>query len=704
MSLFGDDTTASNSPEPSAPNPSVHRPSLRDARALHDAGPTSNNGMNAAADINTATGQGDSDYEDDEELEDTEIRPNRFIGYKSTWLKHTIKERRLISSMTNSRADDLSVHLYNAHALKAKLYSPESIAETQSWQNKERWIGGVGGDVKTKPWYPGRMWTAWPLEPEVVPRVGEQFGVPKIEEAIDRWTMRRETSGMPSEDLEDSVMASVLRQAKERFEERDWEGEGTSETKSDVIRGPVQEDERLKAEEPEESWRGSAWSTASRRSSVPQTRTRPRAPSLQSDDSASRALVSDDLTDPNSPRRSDEEIPFDDLDNAADDDGQPSTPHALYEDLPKPVIMADDEKARRILQPSIRHILTEFDGLLSGLHRARRSHYNYNDSDDSEANTFRGVRIRKRGRKSEAKVPDNGETSTSEKVGHSRSAKRIRNAGSDSGSVYTNDSDSTTTLQSPSPSSSAAPSLGDQQTPRYERARRMREIGLRDWSDVVGMASIIGWNPKIIDRAARRCASLFGEGMSFRTLHEGGRMACEAQPVEYLPDMIPPLKSLVEHEDQNLRRASVSDRAFLDADTLSCPHRDCLKHNKIFPQRFRLVQHIQRAHKYDPRLEPEMDEMYGGVHVDGYLRPVEAKVGWRGEDVEPRKRRKGAELVAAKERPKRDYRAEYKRRVKKRNALPGEGAGKKRLKTKYPRLDEYIVDGYTIDYGRAEDP
>ncbi|KAL2358785.1 hypothetical protein BJ546DRAFT_833252 [Cryomyces antarcticus] len=627
MSLFGGDTTASNSPEPSAPNPSIRRPNLRDARALHDAGPTSNDGMDAAANINTAPSQDDSDYEDDEEFEDTEIRPNRFIGYKSTWLKHTIKERRLISSMANSRADDLSVHLYNAHALKAKLYSPESIAETRSWQNKERWIGGIAGDVKTKPWYPGRMWTAWPLEPEIVPRVEEQFGVAKIEEGIERWTMRRETSGMPSEDLEDSVMASVLRQAKERFEGRDWEGEGGSKTKPDVVRGPVQEDGRPKAEEPEESRRGSTRSTA--------------------------------------------KLSFDDLDNAADDDGQLSTSHALNEDLPKPVIMADDEKARRILQPSIRHILTDFDGLLSGLHRARRSHYNYNDSDDSEDDTF---------------------------------PKRISNADSDSGSAYTNDSKSMVSSQSPSPSSSAAPSMGNQQNTRYERARRMREIGLRDWSDVIGMASIIGWDPKIIDRAARRCASLFGEGMSFRTLHEGDRLACETQPVEYLPDMAPPLESLVEHEEKDLRRASVSDRAFLDADTLNCPHTDCPKHNKIFPQRFRLVQHIQRAHKYDPRLEPEMDEMYGGVRVDGYLRPVEAKVGWRGEDVEPRKRRKGEELIAAKERPKRDYRAEYKRRVKKRNALPEEGAGKKRPKTKYPHLDEYLADGYTIDYGRAKDP
>ncbi|KAK5256404.1 hypothetical protein LTR16_003335, partial [Cryomyces antarcticus] len=617
---------------------------------------------------------------------------------------HTIKERRLISSMANSRADDLSVHLYNAHAMKAKLYSPESIAGTRSWQNKERWIGGIAGDVKTKPWYPGRMWTAWPLEPEIVPRVEEQFGVAKIEEGIERWTMRRETSGMPSEDLEDSVMASVLRQAKERFEGRDWEGEGGSKTKPDVVRGPVQEDGRLKAEEPEESRRGSTRSTASRRSSVPQTRTTSRAPSLQSDDSAYQALVSDNLSDPNSPRRSDEELSSDDLDNAADDDGQLSTSHALNEDLPKPVIMADDEKARRILQPSIRHILTDFDGLLSGLHRARRSHYNYNDSDDSEDDTFRGVRIRKRRRKSKAKVPENGGTSILEKAGHPRAAKRISNADSDSGSAYTNDSKSMVSSQSPSPSSSAAPSMGNQQNPRYERARRMREIGLRDWSDVIGMASIIGWDPKIIDRAARRCASLFGEGMSFRTLHEGDRLACETQPVEYLPDMVPPLESLVEHEEKDLRRASVSDRAFLDADTLNCPHTDCPKHNKIFPQRFRLVQHIQRAHKYDPRLEPEMDEMYGGVRVDGYLRPVEAKVGWRGEDVEPRKRRKGEELIAAKERPKRDYRAEYKRRVKKRNALPEEGAGKKRPKTKYPHLDEYLADGYTIDYGRAKDP
>ena len=35
------------------------------------------------------------------------------------------------------------------------------------------------------------------------------------------------------------------------------------------------------------------------------------------------------------------------------------------------------------------------------------------------------------------------------------------------------------------------------------------------------------------------------------------------------------------------------------------------------------------------------DEMYGAVHADGFLKPIIPSKGWRGEDVETRKRKKG---------------------------------------------------------------
>lgn len=35
------------------------------------------------------------------------------------------------------------------------------------------------------------------------------------------------------------------------------------------------------------------------------------------------------------------------------------------------------------------------------------------------------------------------------------------------------------------------------------------------------------------------------------------------------------------------------------------------------------------------------DEMLGAVHVDGFLKPIVPSKGWRGEDLERRKRKRG---------------------------------------------------------------
>lgn len=59
-----------------------------------------------------------------QESEDEEaVRPNRFTGPSSTWQSLTAQERGLVSTLTQLRNQDLSIHLYNAHALKRKTKS-----------------------------------------------------------------------------------------------------------------------------------------------------------------------------------------------------------------------------------------------------------------------------------------------------------------------------------------------------------------------------------------------------------------------------------------------------------------------------------------------------------------------------------------------------------------------------------------------------
>jgi hypothetical protein len=63
-------------------------------------------------------------------------RPNRFKGPESTWRKLTERERLVHMSMTKLRDQDLSAHLYNAHAMKRCHYDMKVAAKLRPWANK----------------------------------------------------------------------------------------------------------------------------------------------------------------------------------------------------------------------------------------------------------------------------------------------------------------------------------------------------------------------------------------------------------------------------------------------------------------------------------------------------------------------------------------------------------------------------------------
>lgn len=63
-------------------------------------------------------------------------RPNRFKGPKSTWRKLTIEERLVATSMTKLRDQDLSIHLYNAHAMRWRHYDANQVAGVKPWAGK----------------------------------------------------------------------------------------------------------------------------------------------------------------------------------------------------------------------------------------------------------------------------------------------------------------------------------------------------------------------------------------------------------------------------------------------------------------------------------------------------------------------------------------------------------------------------------------
>ncbi|KAL8810772.1 MAG: hypothetical protein Q9200_002313 [Gallowayella weberi] len=213
----------------------------------------------------------------------------------------------------------------------------------------------------------------------------------------------------------------------------------------------------------------------------------------------------------------------------------------------EPVIMTDDERAKSILQPSINHILQKLDTLLMGLHHARDSYATFKNAsaDSRRATDDENPTGRKRKRMGSA-------TSTS------RASSRRRRS---SANLTGEDSEAF---------AEAAPS----------HVRVKSGLGLRDWSDVLGVASMCGFPSEVVTKAAARCSRLFEESLVFRTLHEGSN---DYREVSYLPDLI-----------------SVGDL-----------------------QRFQ--RHEAENH---PPLDDSDDDKVGGVHVDGFMQEIEKHKSW----------------------------------------------------------------------------
>lgn len=67
-------------------------------------------------------------------------RPKKFTGAQSTWRQFTHEERLVSNTLTLLRNQNLSIHLYNAHAMKRRLYIPEiaSKKKLDPWARKVR--------------------------------------------------------------------------------------------------------------------------------------------------------------------------------------------------------------------------------------------------------------------------------------------------------------------------------------------------------------------------------------------------------------------------------------------------------------------------------------------------------------------------------------------------------------------------------------
>lgn len=342
----------------------------------------------------------------------TDTRVSKYQESSSTW---TASELALAQSLDKLKTQDLAVHLYNAHHLKCKRKWPD---------DGEAWSPG---------WKPSRYWTAWPLAPDMVPGVddGPDWAGADFQQPCPIQNMQ----GPQVQELQDVLVARVLRKAKKRNKNL-----GRHDTEATVFENEVE------------------------------------------------SLFKYD-----------------------------STIYAEQESVNgfKPVIMRDDDIATKVLLPSIRHIMAQLDQLLMGLHHARDS-YAYHER-LKPARDPNSARLLTRGYQPKKSCPSTTSVNEKDSV-HERSSGPKLGSSRD---------------RSRSPS-------------RKKPRSRIKTSTQRDWGDVLGVASMSGWDSKTVSKAAYRCSTLFGEGIKFRELEENGNDPIETK---FLPDLYCPDPDSTDNEE-----------------------------------------------------------------------------------------------------------------------------------------------------------
>ncbi|KAM3419332.1 hypothetical protein BST61_g5266 [Cercospora zeina] len=168
--------------------------------------------------------------------------------------------------------------------------------------------------------------------------------------------------------------------------------------------------------------------------------------------------------------------------DSSDGSGQENSDPDDAKSTAKAVSLADDEVAATLTRSTVGHIMSQLDAVLRGLHQSRTGH----------------AKERSRSR------PNS--TTSMRQTSSSRSSQDL--AASPQMVSQTGDA---------SADSSPEPVVHGSSM-RQQRGRQ--NLGTRDWSEVLGIAALVGMNPAVIARAQHRCAALFDENMDFRIMPE----------------------------------------------------------------------------------------------------------------------------------------------------------------------------------------
>lgn len=162
----------------------------------------------------------------------------------------------------------------------------------------------------------------------------------------------------------------------------------------------------------------------------------------------------------------------------------------------------DDERSEELLRPVVRHVVQNLEGLLAGLGKERAGYMAPMIRKEKEFLKKKGV-----GSVPEAQVlSDNEEDS----LGDSDDGNGGKNHRRRSGKAPSLRLPSGKKRRQKTTAAKAIESIHN----------RRRRVKLRDWSQVLGVASMQGWDQGAVQRTTERCSKLFNEDMQWRSMNE----------------------------------------------------------------------------------------------------------------------------------------------------------------------------------------
>ncbi|KAJ6084206.1 hypothetical protein N7486_011006 [Penicillium sp. IBT 16267x] len=364
-------------------------------------------------------------------------RPNRWTGSSVNYQRAIKEERNLYEALMESRAQDLAAHLYNTHVAYRQPKQQDSSGDPQDSEDEKSFR---------------KRWVAWPMPAIWVPRGGETAR----HELDDSCSFQMPPDTRPSGELEECIIVTMMKTARERFTAREWD--------------ELSDDEN--AEVPEE---------------------------INTPDPDVMEVDTDKTNEKHKHQIS--------------ESGQSGRR--------RPISSIDDVVSRQKLLPLSRTAISQLDRLLMGLHHSLRNRgRDVYDSDDSVTDTDDdGSRSRSRSRHK----------------GRKRSQSRGRKSGR--GNRHSGQSSREVSGLRSSPRTESKNHDINENPESMDRSsalmvKMLQRFPLRDWSEVMGVASMVGLPSNAVKRAAKRCADLLEQDMTFRTFHEG-----RIEKVARLPNM-----------------------------------------------------------------------------------------------------------------------------------------------------------------------